>query len=103
MLEVFDHPTPDTYVVVSGFGARSQWFRNLQANPEARVYLGSRPSTRAIARPLTPTEADASLHAYITGHPRAWQRFKPVLENTLGTALTDKATQMPMVGLHLVD
>jgi deazaflavin-dependent oxidoreductase (nitroreductase family) len=32
VLEVIDHPTPDTYVVVSGFGNRAQWFRNVRAN-----------------------------------------------------------------------
>src|SRR5579884_3474468 len=42
VLEVVDHPTPDTYVVASGFGTKAQWFRNIQADPRVRVYAGSR-------------------------------------------------------------
>lgn len=32
VLEVIDRPSPGRYVVSSGFGARAQWFRNVQAN-----------------------------------------------------------------------
>jgi deazaflavin-dependent oxidoreductase (nitroreductase family) len=42
VLEVIDHPTPQTYVVASGFGKRSDWFRNLEVNGHARVYTGVR-------------------------------------------------------------
>jgi deazaflavin-dependent oxidoreductase (nitroreductase family) len=38
VLEVVDHPTPDSYVVASGFGEKAQWFRNVKANPRMRVY-----------------------------------------------------------------
>ncbi|WP_253900550.1 nitroreductase family deazaflavin-dependent oxidoreductase, partial [Mycobacterium asiaticum] len=38
VLEVVDHPRPDTYVVPSGFGRKAQWFRNIEANPRVRVY-----------------------------------------------------------------
>lgn len=33
VLEVVDHPAPDTYVIASGFGKNSQWYRNIVANP----------------------------------------------------------------------
>jgi deazaflavin-dependent oxidoreductase (nitroreductase family) len=42
VLEVVDHPASDTYLIASGFGAKAQWFRNIQANPRVRVYAGSR-------------------------------------------------------------
>ncbi|MGH3670992.1 MAG: nitroreductase family deazaflavin-dependent oxidoreductase, partial [Pseudonocardiaceae bacterium] len=58
VLEVFDHPTPDTYVVVSGFGTRAQWFRNVQANPHVRVSIAGHAPAHATARRLTPAEAD---------------------------------------------
>jgi len=41
VLEVVDHPAPDRYVVVSGFGTRAQWFRNVEANSQVCVYLAS--------------------------------------------------------------
>ena len=37
VLEVVGHPTPDSYLVASGFGENAQWFRNIKANPEVRV------------------------------------------------------------------
>ncbi|MBO0865461.1 MAG: nitroreductase family deazaflavin-dependent oxidoreductase, partial [Mycobacterium sp.] len=84
VLEVVDHPTRDTYVVASGFGEKAQWFRNIQANPHVRVYVGSRAPAPAIARVLHQLEADRTLAGYTSRHPRAWDRFKRVLEETLG-------------------
>lgn len=99
VLEVFDHPTPDTYVVVSGFGTRAQWFRNVQANPHVRVFIASHAPAHATARVLTPAEAGTALDAYVTRHPRAWSTFKPVIETTLGSRIG--GTELPMIGLHL--
>ena len=101
VLEVFDHPDPDTYVVVSGFGERAQWFRNVLADPQVRVGVGSRGLAPATARLLTPNEADKSLHAYIRRHPRAWATFKSVIEDTLGGPIAERDTDLPMIALHL--
>jgi deazaflavin-dependent oxidoreductase (nitroreductase family) len=101
VLEVVDHPAPDTYVVASGFGGHAQWFRNLTANPRVRISItghGPRPAT---ARRLPTAEADAVLADYVSRHPRAWARFKNVLENTLGTAISEHDTPLPMVELRL--
>jgi deazaflavin-dependent oxidoreductase (nitroreductase family) len=101
VLEVIDHPRPETYVVVSGFGARAQWFRNIRANPQVRVSTAARSATPASARILTPAEADATLHTYVTRHSRAWNAFKPVIEATLGSPITDRDTALPMIELQL--
>ncbi len=101
VLEVVDHPTPDTYVVASGFGEQAQWFRNIAANPRVRVYTGSRRPAPAMARVLDQHRADRVLAAYRSRHARAWQRFKPVLEETLGAQITDTDTPLPMVELRL--
>jgi deazaflavin-dependent oxidoreductase (nitroreductase family) len=100
VLEVFDHPAPDTYVVVSGFGARSQWYRNVLANPQVRVSIAGR-TAAATARPLTSAEADTALHAYVSRHPRAWGTLKPVIENTLGAPIGDRDNDLPMIELRL--
>jgi deazaflavin-dependent oxidoreductase (nitroreductase family) len=84
VLDVVDHPTPDTYLIASGFGEKAQWFRNIQADPRVRVFAGSRAPASATARVLTQPEADRALQTYISRRPRAWERFKPVLEKTLG-------------------
>lgn len=101
VLEVIDHPVPGTYVVTSGFGERAQWFRNIQAEPRIRVTIGRHGPAAATARVLPQEEADEALGHYIARHPRAWERFKAILETTLGTPVTERNTPLPMVGLHL--
>lgn len=101
VLEVVGHPTPETYAVASGFGDKAQWFRNVAANPLVRVYTGSRAPVPATARILPQPEADRALQAYTGGRPRVWERFKPVLERTLGSPITETETPLPIVELRL--
>lgn len=100
-LEVVDHSSPDSYVVASGFGRKAQWFRNIEANPRVRVYAGSRAPRTATARVMTTPEADNTLAAYRSRHPKAWERMRPVLEHTLGVPITDTDTPLPLVELRL--
>lgn len=101
VLEVVDRPASDVYVVASGFGVKAQWFRNIQANPKVCVYAGGHRPASATARVMTQQETDRTLTAYHSTHPRAWERFKPVLEETLGGAIGDTDTPLPMVELQL--
>jgi hypothetical protein len=41
------------------------------------------------------------LAAYRDRHPRAWARFKPVLERTLGGPINDTNAELPLVELRL--
>jgi deazaflavin-dependent oxidoreductase (nitroreductase family) len=102
VLEVIGHPSPDTYVVVSGFGERAQWFRNVRADPHVRVFVGSRAPAPATAEVLDPDEAAAALAGYAAAHPRAWATLKPVLEQTLGARIgEDRSNELPLLALHL--
>ena len=101
VLEVIDHPAPGTYVLASGFGVKAQWFRNVVANPRVRVYVGSRAPASATARVLEQQEVERSLAVYRDRHPRAWDRLKPVLEETLGSPISDVDPSLPMVELRL--
>lgn len=101
VLEVVGHPTPDSYLVASGFGENAQWFRNIKANPEVRVYAGGRSPSSATARILTRQESDRALGDYVSRHPQAWNRFKPVLERTLGSSISETNTALPIVELRL--
>lgn len=100
-LEVVSRPAPDRYVVVSGFGTRAQWFRNVRANPRVRVYLGSRRPRAAVARILASEESAAALSDYASSHPRAWRTLRPVLETTLGARIDSETTTLPLVALEL--
>lgn len=101
VLEVFRHPTPDVYVVAAGHGARSQWLRNVSVNPRVSLYVASHAPVGATARRLDQSEADRELAAYRARHPRLWAAFKPVLEETLGAAIVDTGSELPMVELRL--
>lgn len=101
VLEVLDHPSPDAYVVASGFGRKAQWFRNIEANPRVRVYAGSHAPRPATARVLDQQQADRTLSAYVNRHRKAWDKMRPVLEETLGVPITDTDTPLPLVELRL--
>jgi deazaflavin-dependent oxidoreductase (nitroreductase family) len=101
VLEVIGHPAQDSYLVASGFGERSQWFRNIKTNPEVSIYTGKHASAAATARIVTQQEADRALANYADQHPRAWKRFRPVLEKTLGEAISATGTSLPIVELRL--
>ena len=97
VLEVVDRPDPDTYVIVSGFGAASQWYRNLLADPHVRISVGRRRNLNAVTQRLSPSAAQETLDRYAERHPRAWKHLRSVLENALNA--TDLA--LPMFAVHI--
>ena len=99
VLEVTDRPTPNEYVVMSGFGHRAQWFRNVVADPNVRVSIGRRRSVPARAEVIDPDRRAAVLERYARLHPRAWRALKQTLEEGLGAEIA----ALPMVSLHLLD
>lgn len=103
VLEVFGEPSPGTFVVVSGFGDRAQWFRNVLAHDHVRVSIGRHRPRSARARLVSQSEADAALQAYAAHRPRVWATFKPIIEETLGSAIDERDTALPVVALTLQD
>ncbi len=97
VLEVLEHATATEYVVVSGFGLRAQWYRNVLAEPAVRVSSGFRRGVAATAVPLEPAEAAAVLRRYAEARPRTWANLKSTLEATLGHTVHE----LPMVLLRL--
>ncbi len=61
-------PSTDTFYVVSGFGRRADWFRNVLRNPGVEITVGGR---RARARAYLPPEEEAMpvFRAFCTAHP----------------------------------
>ncbi|MCA4751874.1 nitroreductase family deazaflavin-dependent oxidoreductase [Mycolicibacterium fortuitum] len=101
VLEVVGRPSPDSIVVASGFGDKAQWFRNVVVNPRVRVWLGSHRPVPAVARVLDQQAVDQVLAEYRAQHPKTWDQFKLVLEETLGQPITDTGAPLPMVELRL--
>lgn len=97
VLEVVDRPVPGSYVVASGFGTSSQWYRNVRAEPHVRVSVGVHRDAAAIVHLLGHDESTVATTAYARRHPRAWAALKPVFETTLGAPVE----AMPMVAFEL--
>lgn len=102
VLEIVDHPTSSRYVVVSGFGERAQWLRNVEANPKVRVCLGSHAPASAIAHRLGSDASAQSLGRYAQAHPRTWAKLRLVLEGTLGSRIDEHGTELPVIAIDLI-
>ncbi|MVU80392.1 nitroreductase family deazaflavin-dependent oxidoreductase [Nocardia sp. ET3-3] len=98
VLEVVDHPSADQYIVVSGFGTRAQWYRNITANPEVRISVGIRRAIPAIATPMSDDESALALDHYIERHPKAWVKLRGTIEAATGKPVD----LLPMVRLSIV-
>ncbi len=100
VLEVVGHSQPDSYLVVSGFGTKAQWFRNLEVNPSAKVWVGGRRAVPAVAHRVPDDQADVALAAYTEQHAAGWARLRPVVEQTLGRPIS-QGSDIPMMALEL--
>ncbi len=100
VLEVVERPAPGTWVVVSGSGARAQWFRDVEADPRVRVQVGSRRPVPALARRLDAEEAAATLSRYAHAHPRSWGHLRPVIEAAVGGSTDECPGELPMMALE---
>ena len=71
VLEVVKHdPATGVVYVASGFGRRSDWFRNILKTPEVTVQMGNR-RWKAVAQVLPQEEAAEILAEYAREHPKA--------------------------------
>lgn len=69
VLEVVEHDA-GTYIIVSGYGTRSSWYRSLRANPAITITVGWR-RMPADAELAPPAEGGEILLRYAKRHPRA--------------------------------
>jgi deazaflavin-dependent oxidoreductase (nitroreductase family) len=69
VLEVVGRREGGGYLVASGYGNRSQWFRNLLNDPRVRFQVGWR-HYDGWARPLPAAESGRQLSEYARRHPR---------------------------------
>ncbi|MDA3627420.1 nitroreductase family deazaflavin-dependent oxidoreductase [Saccharopolyspora sp. WRP15-2] len=69
-LEVLDRE-PGALLLVSGYGPKSQWFRNVVADPEVRVWTGRLRGVPARAVVLPADEARERLEQYRRAHARS--------------------------------
>lgn len=79
VLEVVDHD-PDGLAVAAAWGPRSDWFRNVEADPDVRLSTGRMRGVPARARVLASSEAEEVFARYAEAHPRAASALSKVLD-----------------------
>lgn len=96
VLEVVAHPRRNVFVVVSGFGDRAQWYRNIRVTPAVHVSSGFRRHVPARATALDAEESAILLREYAVVHPASWKFLRGAIEKATGDV-----HNLPMVRLGL--
>lgn len=96
---------PGHLTVVSGYGPRAQWYRNILADPQVRVWNGRLRGVTAVATPLPAEDALAILQGYRRRHPRATRTLGRILgiADLAGTGPlpSDLPDRLPLVDVAL--
>jgi deazaflavin-dependent oxidoreductase (nitroreductase family) len=72
VLEVLRHDrTTDTYIIASAWGAKANWFQNIQQTPEVVIHAGRR-RLAATATRLSMEAAEREVRTYAQRHPLAF-------------------------------
>lgn len=100
VLEVIDRPAKGTFRVVSGFGRFSQWFRNIEADPNVRITVGGMRNREASASVLPSSQSTEVLRHYASQHPVAWDTLSSILEQHLAPG-TEGYSSVPVVDFAL--
>lgn len=99
VLEAVGHnDTTGTVLVASGYGDRSQWFRNIRVEPRVLFQVGNR-RQRGTAEPLPPEESGRVLAHYAQNHPEA----AAALMRGLGHDVGDSIEEYERIGADPVD
>lgn len=104
VIEVVQHDKgTDTYYVVSAWGEKSDWYRNLRKSPSVTVHVGGR-QFRARAEFIDLEQAIGLIEAYARDHPAAFRELTGLFlggrQQPGGDAPRQLAEKMPMVAFH---
>lgn len=71
-------PETNTYIVASGFGKKSDWYRNVLTHPEVVIQVKNN-KLKAIAEPLSPIESGEEMRRYAQAHPHAAKELSSLI------------------------
>jgi deazaflavin-dependent oxidoreductase (nitroreductase family) len=75
VVEVIDYNEQSgSYTIASAWGKRSDWYRNIEAQPRVNVVVGTKRFS-VVAKTLSADEAAHHLNTYATKHPFAFRQF----------------------------
>ena len=92
----------DRYIVASGFGEASDWYRNLMARPACRIEVAGR-RVDVDARRLGPVDAEAEMIDYGRRNPRAVHFVAHLMGFEMEGSdadLRELAAQVPIIALR---
>lgn len=106
VLEVVRHDKETTtFIVASGFGLKSDWYRNILVNPNVTVRSG-RGRWKMVATILTTEQAGDELLDYARRHPLAMRelaRFMGYRYDGSQATIRTMGETIPLVAFHPVD
>lgn len=76
-IEIWFGASGRTLYLLSGGGVRSDWVRNLRAEPQATVRVGDR-TWEATARPVTDQDEDALARRLLAAKYQGWREGRPM-------------------------
>lgn len=102
VLEVVQHDRArNVFYVAVGFGPRSDWYRNLRADPDCIVQVG-RWRSRRRARPVPPAEGAELMVRYARRHPRAARALMRMMGIQVDGSEADYRDAASRLGLEFV-
>jgi deazaflavin-dependent oxidoreductase (nitroreductase family) len=79
VLEVVKHDsTSHIYYLASGYGEKSDWYQNINKNPQVRIQVGNK-EFQATAERLTIPEAEEIMLEYGHKHPTALRELAKIM------------------------
>ena len=92
MLEIVQRDEEnDVYYLASGFGKRSDWYKNIVKQPAVSITVG-REKKQVTAAPLTPEENAVMMVDYAQRNPKAAKALTSVCGLTVDGSAEDYAT-----------
>ena len=104
VLEVVRQLSEDSFVVAAGMGTKADWYRNIERQPQVRVWVGRRNAAVAVAQPIEQSEARRHFEAYRAERPWTWRLLRPLISKLIGQpGQTDEDlfATVPLVELRL--
>lgn len=84
-LEVVGRPGPERIIIVSGFGERAEWYRNLLADPNGERPMSQRPPSRVCGAHARTAPSTCRFEGFTSARPAA--------TTTVGTVSFPSATE----------
>lgn len=103
VIEVVHHnPQSGAYTIASGWGCKSDWYKNLKKNPNVVVAVGLQ-KFEATAQQLESDEAEKLLLDYAKRHPLAFRELAQLMSGSTGENVAETchtvAQDIPLITL----